>query len=344
MPQAIDELVRSDELTQLLSGLVHGARQPPDMYLDEDDAGEDDPSERHSRLIKPGSSRQKLFLIPSAEGTASELRQLAGQIGGGRAIHAFQSIGLDGRTAPPETIEAIAATYLDEIRRVQPVGPYAIAGCSMGGLIAFELAQRLTDLGERVAPLMLIDTALPFGSWPLAAKLGAWDELLRCYLKRETWLPALQFHLDCLRRLIRPATPSHLLSRVRRAWNALTDVSRLQIHLTRPVYAGYIGEPGADVADISATVRLANTQARLAYRPRAYAGKVILLQSASSAPLAIDPWLWRRLAHNLEVLTVPGVLAETITRLLHIHRATDHRPTAPASRASVRPARAFVAA
>ncbi len=59
------------------------------------------------------------------------------------------------------------------------------------------------------------------------------------------WRPALQSHLNCMRRLIRPAMPTHLLSRAWRAWNALTDVSRLQIHLTRAVDTRFICDPRA---------------------------------------------------------------------------------------------------
>jgi acetoacetyl-CoA synthetase len=265
------------------------------------------------RLMQPGSHDQPLVLIPGADGSAFALHRLARQIGGGRAVYAFQSIGLDGRTAPLETIEAIAAAYLVELRRVQPIGPYALAGRGMGGLIAFELAQLLAVAGERVAPLVLIDTALPCG------KLG------------KSWRPALQVHLDALRQVIRSAAPARVLSRARRAWNGLTDVSRLQIHLTRAVDIRFFGGPPPDEAAIITRVRNANIGAERAYRPRTYHGDIILLQSERSAPVSIDPRLWRRLARSLDVVKIPADdMAEAIAGLLVGNRA-DHRPESPRS-------------
>jgi acetoacetyl-CoA synthetase len=54
----------------------------------------------------------------------------------------------------------MASTYVEVIRLVQPRGPYAIAGYSFGGLVAFEMARRLSAEGERVDTLALIDSYL----------------------------------------------------------------------------------------------------------------------------------------------------------------------------------------
>jgi Thioesterase domains of type I polyketide synthases or non-ribosomal peptide synthetases len=52
----------------------------------------------------------------------------------------------------------MAATYIEEIRTIQPSGPYLLGGVSSGGLIAFEMAQQLVSQGQEVASLALIDT------------------------------------------------------------------------------------------------------------------------------------------------------------------------------------------
>jgi thioesterase domain-containing protein len=183
----------------------------------------------------------------------------------------------------------------------------------MGGLIAFELAQCLAAAGEKVAPLVLIDTALPSG------KFG------------ESWRPAVQCHLDRLRRLMRSASPATLFARARSTWNGLTDVSRLQIHLTRAVDIRFFGGPPPDEAAIIARVRNTNMHAARTYRPCSYWGDIILLHSQRSAPGSMDLKLWRRFAHRLEVATIPvDGMAETITGLLHSHHA-DERPELPRS-------------
>jgi thioesterase domain-containing protein len=60
-----------------------------------------------------------------------------------------------------ETVEAMAAAYLEEMRRVQPAGPYRLGGWSLGGVVAFEMARRLEEQGEAVALLAVLDAVAP---------------------------------------------------------------------------------------------------------------------------------------------------------------------------------------
>ncbi|MFZ1008366.1 MAG: thioesterase domain-containing protein, partial [Candidatus Sulfotelmatobacter sp.] len=59
------------------------------------------------------------------------------------------------------TIEEIANLYLQEIRNVQPYGPYFLGGWSVGGVIAWQMAKQVRLEGEAVGMLALIDTNLP---------------------------------------------------------------------------------------------------------------------------------------------------------------------------------------
>ncbi len=69
------------------------------------------------------------------------------------------------REAISLTVERIAKDYLEEIRQVQPSGPYRFIGYSFGGLIAYEMARLTVSQSERVALLALLDTPHPqFGS------------------------------------------------------------------------------------------------------------------------------------------------------------------------------------
>ena len=47
------------------------------------------------------------------------------------------------------------------MRRIQPKGPYLLAGYSLGGTIAFEMAQQLIKGGDFVAKLIIFDTSAP---------------------------------------------------------------------------------------------------------------------------------------------------------------------------------------
>jgi thioesterase domain-containing protein/acyl carrier protein len=58
-------------------------------------------------------------------------------------------------------IEDIARTYIEKIKKVQPTGPYYIAGWCIGGTIAFEMARQLEQTGEKIASLAMINTIAP---------------------------------------------------------------------------------------------------------------------------------------------------------------------------------------
>jgi thioesterase domain-containing protein len=72
----------------------------------------------------------------------------------------LQASGLEPGEQPARSVEQMASDYIREIRQAQPSGPYHLAGWSFGGLIAYEIAARLQAMGEEVALLALLDTAL----------------------------------------------------------------------------------------------------------------------------------------------------------------------------------------
>ncbi|MFI0263704.1 alpha/beta fold hydrolase [Streptomyces sp. NPDC017056] len=61
--------------------------------------------------------------------------------------------------ARPATVADMAADYLEQIRTVQPAGPYHLLGWSFGGAVAHAMATRLQEQGEQVALLALLDSA-----------------------------------------------------------------------------------------------------------------------------------------------------------------------------------------
>ena len=49
----------------------------------------------------------------------------------------------------------------DEIRKFQPKGPYYLGGFCFGGNVAFEMAQHLSNAGQEVGLLVMLETAPP---------------------------------------------------------------------------------------------------------------------------------------------------------------------------------------
>jgi acyl-coenzyme A synthetase/AMP-(fatty) acid ligase/thioesterase domain-containing protein/acyl carrier protein len=110
-----------------------------------------------------------LFLVSGRVLLAIYYRHLVSDLKSDRPIFGLQPPPLDGKHRTPRTIESMAADYVTEIRRVQPHGPYFLAGHSFGGRVSFEMAQQLVHDGERVSFLGLIDT-MPAEGWPLVSK------------------------------------------------------------------------------------------------------------------------------------------------------------------------------
>ncbi|MCP5055087.1 MAG: AMP-binding protein, partial [bacterium] len=68
---------------------------------------------------------------------------------------------LDNYTPEIRSIDAVAASYIEKIRSIQPRGPYMIGGWSLGGAIAFEIVRRLELSGDEVSFLAIFDSSPP---------------------------------------------------------------------------------------------------------------------------------------------------------------------------------------
>ena len=111
--------------------------------------------------VQPGAEGIPLFVVHGAGGNVLNVRDLARAMGRTRAVFGLQASGIDGISPPGESIEQMAQSYLDEIRVVQPRGPYLLVGYSGGGIVAFEMARRLEATGEAIGVLAFIDTFHP---------------------------------------------------------------------------------------------------------------------------------------------------------------------------------------
>ena len=127
--------------------------------------------------IRASGSGTPLFCIHPAGGTVLCYRELARQLDAEIPVYGLQAQGIDDDRRPLETIEAMAASYLQAIQSMQPHGPYQLCGWSTGGVIAFEVARQLAANGETTSLVALLDAAIPragetFGEGDLASLLG----------------------------------------------------------------------------------------------------------------------------------------------------------------------------
>ena len=111
--------------------------------------------------MRPGTSeRAPFFCAHAADGNVLGMRPLAMAMSAEFPFYCLEPRGLDG-SQPFESVEETARSYIEEIRKVQPHGAYHLGGYCYGGVVAFEMARMLEEMGEEVAALFLIDTYNP---------------------------------------------------------------------------------------------------------------------------------------------------------------------------------------
>ncbi|MEN6405045.1 MAG: amino acid adenylation domain-containing protein [Thermoguttaceae bacterium] len=239
----------------------------PSMTKDRDDVG------RSLVPLRVGGDASPLFCIHGLGGHVAAFLPLARGLSPERAVYGLQGQGLDPGQTPHNRIEAMAECYVDEIRGVQPHGPYLLSGWSLGGLIALETAHRLKVAGEDVSLLAMFDTHLSMADYE---KLDL-DEasIIR-------WIaPYLNLSLPKLKAMT-----------LEQQWE---EIAR-QANLTE----------GFGVTEIRrlAQVCRAHLTAAANYRPQPYLGRVVLFQAEE--PRGRLDRRWRTLCPSLRVESTPG--------------------------------------
>jgi thioesterase domain-containing protein/acyl carrier protein len=111
--------------------------------------------------IQPHGSWPPLFCVHAVGGQVTSYGELSRGLGDEQPFYGLQSPPANYFPESDISIEQMATLYNQQIRSVQPVGPYLLSGWSMGGLVAWEMAQQLMKEGETISLLALIDTAPP---------------------------------------------------------------------------------------------------------------------------------------------------------------------------------------
>jgi amino acid adenylation domain-containing protein len=108
--------------------------------------------------LKPLGTKTPLFIIHGAGLNILNFSHVINHFDQEQPVYGFQGIGPNGYKDWFESIEDMAATYIQSIIKVNPNGPYAIAGFSFGGIVAFEIARQLKEQGKKVSIIALLDS------------------------------------------------------------------------------------------------------------------------------------------------------------------------------------------
>jgi len=164
--------------------------------------------------IQPEGKNSPFFAVPGVGGNVLVFARLAKLLGEGQPFYGLQARGLDGKEKPFMRVEEMAAHYIEEIRSIQPQGPYLIGGTCTGGLAAYEIAQQLMAQGEQVILAVM-------ESWHPRSYLTHWSRppyllwpILFVWMKITTYL-------RLMRRLPIQEWPSFWRGKLKRIWNLM---------------------------------------------------------------------------------------------------------------------------
>ncbi|WP_426211487.1 non-ribosomal peptide synthetase [Massilia sp. TWP1-3-3] len=102
-----------------------------------------------------------LFCIPGGGGNVLYYYPLAQALGEQQPFYAIEAKGLDGVSAPLDSVEAMAEAAIAAIKSVRPEGPYRIGGHCVGSMIAYVIVQKLLAQGDAVDILLVLDAPAP---------------------------------------------------------------------------------------------------------------------------------------------------------------------------------------
>jgi FkbH-like protein len=245
----------------------------------------------HIVPMRPQGDRTPLFCIHCGTGHVLRYRALTSFLDPDIPLYGVRAPELRASKALP-TIEELAALYVNDIRKVRPRGPYQLFGFCIGGIVAFEVARQLTEMGETVSPVVMVET------------------LNYAYYNNASFMQSLRFRLRYAygrvskysRKLARGewkeiyAGFQSLIDWQKRKWNA--NSSRGEKPLAETFCARDIYD------DIAVLTVIANK-----FEPKPYSGRIHLIRAETQkVEFQKDMTMgWQNIARDgVEVLTLPG--------------------------------------
>jgi phthiocerol/phenolphthiocerol synthesis type-I polyketide synthase D len=240
------------------------------------------------RVLRQGDGqRSPLFLFHPAGGPTSVYQNLVDLLGEAQPVYGFE------RLEGVRTLEEKASHYIAMLRDIAPRGPYRLGGWSLGGCLAYEVAQQLRAQGESIDFVAMIDTTIPKPTPGVTER-----ELLRDRFERwfeymsDTYGVPIDIDVDALVELDEDAQVALMLD--------LLKDSGIQM--------------GAGVIEHQRTSYI---DARIAerYVPEPYDGKIVLYRATDRGlTTSLDPRYardeetlgWDQFTSDLEIVHVPG--------------------------------------
>jgi thioesterase domain-containing protein len=245
-------------------------------------------------LMKEGRGGCPLYLMAGGHGIVIEVCYLGSAISHPGKTFALQPPGFEGEVATIDSVQDLAAYYVDHLRG-RADEPINIVGFSFGGLIALEMARILHRQGRKLGIVGMIDSHLAERQWPTVTRARfLWGRVVGRLRALGHAPPGRR--VDAIRNSARP-----LLKVLKRLFSAVSSHPSLS-HYYQP--------------DIDIRIKAVKDLAIVAfekYAPLAVDFPVVLFKSKRDARDIVDTEdIWRPIIPRLEVVEIDGKHASMI--------------------------------
>jgi thioesterase domain-containing protein len=130
-------------------------------------------------LLREGTEEPAIFVTHGLGSNVLDLYQTVKHLDISNPVYGLQAKGSDLKSEPLCKVADMADFFMEEIRKIRPHGPYILIGYSFGGVVIFETARRLTEKGERIGFLGMVES-YPYREFlPRRQKLRIKAQLLK---------------------------------------------------------------------------------------------------------------------------------------------------------------------
>ncbi|MYW02367.1 alpha/beta fold hydrolase, partial [Streptomyces sp. SID3343] len=239
--------------------------------------------------LRARGSRPPLFCIHPGGGISWSYSALIKQLDPQYPLYGIQARSLARPETRPGSIEEMAVDYADQIRSVQPHGPYHLAGWSFGGLCAHALAAEFQRRGEPVALVAVLDV------------IPNWQGLTHADVPAPDDRVMLLYHVG----LVDDGT--HRPDDEEMTFAKAREILRRQ----GSVLANLDEDRLATITEISAN----NTHLAIDYRPGPIDGDLLLIACSDPQDPPVDAAAWQPYVRgSVEAHVVPGEHGTMLTR------------------------------
>jgi fatty-acyl-CoA synthase len=226
------------------------------------------------------------FCVHGLGGGVLDYRSLARTLGSEQPFYALQARGVDGASLIDNSIEAMAAHYVETIKAFQPRGPYYLGGYCFGGVVAYEMAHQLTAAADTVALVAILEGYAPIRDTQHGGLWGEWRFAANFMRNLPYWLR------DYLQ-LGRMRMQARNRRMIRVAGKRLLRLAGLKVELgVDDILDGLTSRP----AQLQRVLECHLAAARR-YAPTPYAGRVVLFRTPQRLLQAPEPDMgWSRLS------------------------------------------------